>query len=87
MRLEIENLDDSWLAVLKDELTKPYFLKVYIKYIRGAKSQLKEYLKNEMKTQKIFPPGTSENFPFLLTIQNMTFIRGLDTPLWIESKW
>lgn len=37
MRLEIENLDDSWLAVLKDELTKPYFLKVYIKYIRGAK--------------------------------------------------
>jgi len=27
-RLEIETLDDSWLAVLKDELTKPYFLKV-----------------------------------------------------------
>jgi hypothetical protein len=27
-RLEIETLHDSWLAVLKDELTKPYFLKV-----------------------------------------------------------
>lgn len=28
VRLEIETLHDSWLAVLKDELTKPYFLKV-----------------------------------------------------------
>jgi uracil-DNA glycosylase len=27
-RLEIDTLHDSWLAVLKDELTKPYFLKV-----------------------------------------------------------
>ena len=28
-RLEIETLHDSWLAVLKDELTKDYFLKVF----------------------------------------------------------
>ena len=28
-RLEIDTLHESWLAVLKDELTKPYFLKVF----------------------------------------------------------
>ena len=28
IRLEIDTLHESWLAVLKDELTKPYFLKV-----------------------------------------------------------
>jgi len=27
-RLEIDTLHESWLAVLKDEVTKPYFLKV-----------------------------------------------------------
>jgi hypothetical protein len=30
IRLEIETLHDSWLAVLKDELTKDYFLKVRV---------------------------------------------------------
>lgn len=28
-RLEIETMDESWLAVVKDELTKPYFLDVW----------------------------------------------------------
>jgi uracil-DNA glycosylase len=28
LKLEIETLHESWLAALKDELTKPYFLSV-----------------------------------------------------------
>jgi hypothetical protein len=36
-RLEIETLHDSWLAVLKDELTKDYFLKVRV-FTRNAHS-------------------------------------------------
>lgn len=42
--LEINTLDDSWLSVLSQELTKPYFLK------------LKEYLKKERASQTVFPP-------------------------------
>ncbi|CCG84789.1 protein of unknown function [Taphrina deformans PYCC 5710] len=42
--LEIKTLDESWLSVLSQELTKPYFLK------------LKEYLKKERASQTVFPP-------------------------------
>lgn len=43
--LEIHTLDESWLAALYKELTKPYFL------------SLKEFLKNQQeRKKKIFPP-------------------------------
>jgi len=43
--LEINTMDDSWLAVLHEEMTKPYFL------------DLKKFLEDEWKSGKvIFPP-------------------------------
>lgn len=45
LRLEIDTMDESWLAALKSELTKPYFL------------NLKRFLAEEEKRkQVIFPP-------------------------------
>ncbi|KTW29668.1 uracil-DNA glycosylase [Pneumocystis carinii B80] len=49
LKVEIEFLEESWLKVLKDELTKPYFLK-------GRKWSLKNFLNTEKKSHKIFPP-------------------------------
>lgn len=43
LKLEIEFLHESWLCVLKDELIKPYFLK------------LKNFLKQEKQSYTIFP--------------------------------
>ncbi|ORZ01472.1 uracil-DNA glycosylase-like protein [Syncephalastrum racemosum] len=42
--LEIKNLRYEWLKVLKDELTKPYFL------------ELKKFLKDESSKYTIYPP-------------------------------
>lgn len=45
LKLEIETLHESWLAVLKDEVTKPGFL------------ELKRFLKKEGESgNKVFPP-------------------------------
>lgn len=45
LQLEIDTLDESWLAQLKDEVTTPEFL------------ALKRFLKQEKKSGvKIFPP-------------------------------
>lgn len=44
LQLEIDTLEDSWLSVLHQELTKPYFLK------------LKEFLTKERKAHTVFPP-------------------------------
>lgn len=44
LNLEINTMDESWLAVLHDEMTKPYFL------------DLKKFLQREWQTQTIFPP-------------------------------
>ncbi|KAH3670721.1 hypothetical protein OGAPHI_001236 [Ogataea philodendri] len=44
LRLEIESMDVSWLSLIHQELTKPYFL------------NLKRYLQTEWKNQTIFPP-------------------------------
>lgn len=45
VKLEIETLDDSWLAHLKDEILTPGFL------------ELKRFLKNELDSgKKVFPP-------------------------------
>lgn len=46
LKLEIETLHESWLAVLKDEVTSPSFLK------------LKRYIRDEVTSgNKIFPPS------------------------------
>ncbi|KAK4497526.1 hypothetical protein PRZ48_011977 [Zasmidium cellare] len=46
LKLEIETLHESWLAVLKDEVTSPQFL------------ELKKFLKNEVEGgKKVFPPS------------------------------
>ncbi|EME40312.1 hypothetical protein DOTSEDRAFT_179354 [Dothistroma septosporum NZE10] len=46
LKLEIETLHESWLAVLKDEVTSPEFL------------NLKRFLKKEVETgKKVFPPS------------------------------
>lgn len=46
LKLEIHSLDESWLAVLKDEVTSKEFL------------DLKRFLKKEAETgKKIFPPS------------------------------
>ena len=45
LRLEIDTLDTSWLAHLKDEVTSPEFL------------NLKRFLKQELASgKKVFPP-------------------------------
>ncbi|CAJ2499945.1 Uu.00g027980.m01.CDS01 [Anthostomella pinea] len=45
LALEIQTLDPSWLAVLKDEILKPEFMR------------LKKFLENEVKSgKKVFPP-------------------------------
>ena len=44
LQLEIDTLDESWLAVLKDEILSREFL------------DLKRYLQKEVATQKIYPP-------------------------------
>lgn len=44
LKLEIDTLHESWLGVLHEELTKPYFLK------------LKEFLAKERASTTIFPP-------------------------------
>lgn len=44
LKLEIDTLDESWLSVLHQELTKPYFLK------------LKEFLAKERSAHTVFPP-------------------------------
>ena len=45
LKLEIDTLDESWLAHLKDEIITPGFLK------------LKVFLKNEIDSgKKVFPP-------------------------------
>lgn len=44
LKLEIDTLDDSWLAVLKEEIVSRDFL------------DLKRFLKSEVATQKIYPP-------------------------------
>jgi len=46
LKLEIETLHESWLAVLKDEITSPDFLK------------LKRFLASEVQSgKKVFPPS------------------------------
>lgn len=46
LKLEIMTLHESWLAVLKDEITSPSFL------------ELKRFLKKEVETgKKVFPPS------------------------------
>ncbi|KAK6536758.1 uracil DNA glycosylase [Arthrobotrys megalospora] len=45
LKLEIDTLDASWLAVLKDVLLEPSFLK------------LKTYLKDEFKANRVYPPA------------------------------
>lgn len=46
LKLEIETLDESWLAVLKEEITTKSFL------------DLKKFLKSEAEAgKKIFPPS------------------------------
>lgn len=46
LKLEIETLHESWLAVLKDEVISPEFL------------NLKRFLKKEVETgKKVFPPS------------------------------
>lgn len=44
LRLEIESMDETWLSVLHQEFTKPYFLK------------LKEFVARERASQTVFPP-------------------------------
>ncbi|KAI0009407.1 uracil-DNA glycosylase [Xylariaceae sp. FL0662B] len=45
LQLEIQTLDPSWLALLKDEITQPYFI------------ELKKFLESEVKAgKKVFPP-------------------------------
>lgn len=45
LKLEIDTLHESWLGVLKDEITKPEFL------------SLKRFLKTEIASgKKVFPP-------------------------------
>lgn len=44
LKLEIDTLHDSWLTVLHQELTKPYFLK------------LKEFVAKERSSHTVFPP-------------------------------
>lgn len=44
LQLEIDTLDESWLAVLKDEIVSREFL------------DLKRFLQKEVATQKIYPP-------------------------------
>lgn len=45
LKLEIDTLDPSWLAQLKDDITSPWFC------------ELKTFLQNEIDTgKKIFPP-------------------------------
>ncbi|WWC92190.1 uracil-DNA glycosylase [Kwoniella dendrophila CBS 6074] len=43
--LELNTIGEDWLLALQDELTKPYFL------------NLKEFVTNEQKTKKVFPPA------------------------------
>ncbi|KAK6520922.1 uracil DNA glycosylase [Arthrobotrys conoides] len=45
LKLEIDTLDASWLAVLKDALLDPSFLK------------LKTFLKEEFKANRVYPPA------------------------------
>ncbi|KAF3907760.1 hypothetical protein AA313_de0209826 [Arthrobotrys entomopaga] len=45
LKLEIDTLDATWLAVLKDALLEPSFLK------------LKAFLKDEFKANKVYPPA------------------------------
>lgn len=63
LKLEIETLHESWLAVLKDEVRTPEFL------------ALKRFLNQESKgTKKIFPPEEdiySWSVPLLFGILNL----------------
>ncbi|WVQ63174.1 uracil-DNA glycosylase [Kwoniella botswanensis] len=45
LNLEIDTMGEDWLLALQDELTKSYFL------------NLKEFVTNEQKTKKVFPPA------------------------------
>ncbi|WRT70579.1 uracil-DNA glycosylase [Kwoniella shivajii] len=45
LSLEIDTMGEDWLLALQDELTKSYFL------------NLKEFITNEQKTKKVFPPA------------------------------
>lgn len=44
LSLELETMDDTWFAKLKDEFSKPYFLK------------LKEFVTEQQKNCTVFPP-------------------------------
>ncbi|CAG8439253.1 6546_t:CDS:2 [Diversispora eburnea] len=44
LRLEFETMDKEWLSVLLTEIKKPYFI------------ELKKFLQDELKKEKIFPP-------------------------------
>lgn len=48
-------IEESWLEALRDDFESPYFL------------SLKQFLKEEIKTQKIYPPGTQIFSAFNLT--------------------
>nr|XP_018259892.1 uracil-DNA glycosylase [Kwoniella dejecticola CBS 10117]OBR82050.1 uracil-DNA glycosylase [Kwoniella dejecticola CBS 10117] len=45
LSLEVDTMGEDWLLALQDELTKSYFL------------NLKEFVTNEQKTKKVFPPA------------------------------
>jgi uracil-DNA glycosylase len=44
LQLEIDTMDESWLAHLKEEIVKPEFL------------ALKRFLQKEKQSAKVFPP-------------------------------
>ncbi|WWC72460.1 uracil-DNA glycosylase [Kwoniella pini CBS 10737] len=45
LSLEVDTMGEDWLLALQDEFTKSYFL------------NLKEFVTNEQKTKKVFPPA------------------------------
>lgn len=58
LKLEIETLDESWLAVLKDEVTTKEFL------------DLKRFLKKEVESgKKVFPPSEDVYSWYISTTQ------------------
>lgn len=60
LKLECDTLDPSWLALLKDEIKKPYFreLKKFLwkEGLRGLKA------KDEKGKLTVLPPGDCEEF-------------------------
>ncbi|KAK4687711.1 uracil-DNA glycosylase, partial [Tremellales sp. Uapishka_1] len=74
LQLELETMGEDWLLALQDEITKPYFLSVRLENDIAVKrltgSQLKEFIVEEQKTKKVFPPGehaASSLNPVMLT--------------------